>query len=76
MHRERLEEELRCAREVIEKVKLLDKIKAQALIEEEKQRLALVQRVVERIKFQFRLLFLRCASLSLSSMRANVARIH
>ncbi len=51
MHRERLEEELRRAREVIEKVKLLDKVKAQALIEEEKQRLALMQQVVERIRF-------------------------
>jgi hypothetical protein len=76
MHRERLEEELRRARDVIEKVKLLDKVKAQALIEEEKQRLALMQRVVERIKFQFHLLFLRCASLSLSSVRAGVAWIH
>ncbi len=49
MHREQLEEELRRARELIDKIRLLDEVKAQALIEEEKQRLAIMQQVVERI---------------------------
>ena len=49
MHKEKLEEELRRTREQIDKIKLLDEVKAQALIEEEKQRLALMQQVVEKI---------------------------
>ena len=49
MHKEKLEEELRRTREQIDKIKLLDEVKAQALIEEEKQRLALMQRVVKKI---------------------------
>jgi hypothetical protein len=48
-HKEKLEEELRRTRELIDKIKLLDEVNAQALIEEEKQRLALMQRIVQSI---------------------------
>jgi hypothetical protein len=48
-HKKQLEEELRRTRELIDNIKLLDEVKAQALIEEEKQRLALMKQIVERI---------------------------
>ncbi len=48
-HRTQLEEELRRTQELVDKIKLLDEVKAQALIEEEKERLALMQQVVKRI---------------------------
>ena len=75
MHKEQLEEELRRAQEVIEKVKLLDKVKAQALIEEEKQRQALMQQVVASHIWATRVRIL--AQLTLQGlMRVALGQVH